>query len=104
MTYGPEIIRAHAAAVVFRADLRLEVRSRAAARNAQRWSGKMPTCPKLIVPLQIDLAMELGRYLLSRSANPRARDRHAATLPVRAIRRRHGLPPEALVQGRGAES
>ena len=31
----------------------------------------MSVCPKLIVPLQIDLAMEVRRYLFGRSANQR---------------------------------
>ncbi len=35
------------------------------------WSGKA-LCPKLIVPLQIDLAMGVGRYLLNRSLVPRS--------------------------------
>jgi hypothetical protein len=34
----------------------------------------MSLYPNVIVPLQIDLAIELGRYLFSRSANPCVRE------------------------------
>src|SRR3954466_1648335 len=53
--------------------------------------------PKVIVPLQTDLAIGAGRYLFSRLVNPRASNRRIATRPVRVVRRRHGLSPEALV-------
>jgi hypothetical protein len=34
------------------------------------WSGKLCVYQKLIVPLQIDLAIEVRRYVVDRSANP----------------------------------
>ena len=47
------------------------------------WCGKLPICPQLIVPLQIDLLMEVRRYLFSRSANQGA-------LIVRRVIEGHG--------------
>ena len=45
------------------------------------WCGKLSICPKLIVPLQIDLAIEVRRYLLDCSANlgPGDEDRSVRT-------------------------
>jgi hypothetical protein len=35
------------------------------------WCGELSMYPKLIVPVQIDLAIEAGRNLFGRAANPK---------------------------------
>ena len=47
-----------------------QLSSYAGSQNLDFWSGKLFVCPKLIVPLQIDRAIGVRRYLFSRSANP----------------------------------
>jgi hypothetical protein len=39
-------------------------------RRQRFWCGEMFRYPKLIAPLQIDLAIGLGRYLFGGSTNP----------------------------------
>ena len=41
----------------------------AGARGQGLWSGKLSVCPNEMVPLQIDLARGVGRYLAAVSAN-----------------------------------
>ena len=40
-------------------------------RGRYVWSGKLSVCPNEMVPLQIDLAIGAGPYLLARSSSPR---------------------------------
>ena len=43
------------------------------------WSGKLFLCPNEMVPLQIDLAVDQGRYLWRPAANPAdGREQHRA--------------------------
>jgi DUF917 family protein len=48
----------------------IAVRFAGGSRYVAIWSGKMPLCPNEMVPLQIDLAIVLGRYLGDTTANP----------------------------------
>ena len=57
---------------------RLSATRRSTTSCGQRaWCGKCSMCPKLIVPLQIDLAIGDRRYLFGRSANPALRSRRS---------------------------
>ena len=47
---------------------------RSAPKRQRVWCGKLSICPNEMVPLQIDLAIGDGRYLLVRSANPGVRE------------------------------
>jgi hypothetical protein len=54
----------------------------AARRPRYVWSGEMSMCPKVMVPLQIDLATDVGRYRFDLAVNPTCR---ACYAPARRI-------------------
>jgi len=69
----------------------------ATASEPQRFScGRLPMCPNEMVPLQIDLAIGVRRYLLLRSANPGVRGQ---VIPTRTDRIRIRLIGQAHVSG-----
>ena len=61
-------------------------------RRSTTLERKMATCPKLIVPLQIDLARGDRRSLFRRTADPSACESAFKDAGARAIRRRRRMP------------